>query len=384
MLNALPYLILISFYGIMALCQYYQKEKEKQIYLNFICLFVFILFFGFRGYIFYDWTSYSYIYNNLPGFSTLFTQNILKWPWEPGFTLLAVTCKSIFPDYQFFVLSCCLINTWLLTKFFNRYIDNLPLAFMIFLCMRGVVLSTDLMRNSISIFLFINALKYIENKKPLPYFCICCLAISFHSSALVYLPMYFILNRKYNKWVLLSIFIAANVIYLLHISFLKNIILLFVNVLSPSTKLWVNVYLDMDANIGSIFSIGYLERLFTGILLFCYIQKLIDIRNNSSIFVNSMFLYLLIYLSLSEFRTISVRCATLFCFAYWIIWIDLIKCFYYRNNRLLFISFIGLYCLLKTYGDFHGAMSNYYNILFEKRTYTERVLYFMQHFNDKE
>lgn|SRR5574344_91143 len=384
MLNALPYLILIFFYGIMALCQYYQKEKEKQIYLNFICVFIFILFFGFRGYVFYDWTSYSYIYNNLPGFSTLFTQNILKWPWEPGFTLLAVTCKSIFPDYQFFVLSCCLINTWLLTNFFNRYLDNLPLAFMVFLCMRGIVLSTDLMRNSISIFLFINALKYIENKKPLPYFCICCLAISFHSSALIFIPLYFFLNRKYKKWILLLIFIAANIIYVAHIPILKSIVSLFISHLANSTQLWINAYMNMDPSTDSFISIGYLERLITGILLFCYFNKLCEMRRDNYIFVNSLFLCLCTFLFLSEFRTISVRCSTLFCFAYWIIWIDLIKCFYYRNNRLLFVCFIGLYCLLKTYGDFHGAMSNYYNILFDKRTYTERVLYFMQHFNDKE
>ena len=165
---------------------------------------------------------------------------------------------------------------------------------------------------------------------------------------------------------------------------MKDTISLFANFFAPSTKLWIDAYLTMDVNVVSSFSIGYVERLLTGILLFCYMSRLYDVRKNNCIFVNSLLLYLFIFLFLSEFRTISVRCSTLFCYAYWIVWIDLIKCFYYRNNRLLFISFIGIYCILRTYGDTNSAMANYYNVLLQNKTYNERLLNFRQHFNDKE
>jgi hypothetical protein len=324
------------------------------------------------------------VYNNLPDFTTLFTQSILKWPWEPGFTILGVLCKTIFDDFQFFVLVCCLINMYLLVHFFKKYVTNLPLALMIYLGMRGITLSTDLMRNSLSLLLFVNSIQYIVEKKPIPYFSIGIVAVLFHSSALVYLPMYFILNRKYNKWILLSIFIAANIIYVAHIPIFKSIISLFITNFADSTQLWVNTYLDMDQSTGSVISIGYVERLLTGILLFCYMNKLYEIRKNNYVFVNSLFLCLCTFLFLSEFRTISVRCSTLFCFAYWIVWIDFIKCFYYRNNKLLFISFIGIYCILRTFGDCNSALANYYNVLFQNRTYNERLLNFRQHFNDKD
>lgn len=173
---------------------------------------------------------------------------------------------------------------------------------------------------------------------------------------------------------MLVIFTAANMIYLLHIPILKSIILLFVDFLMPSTKLWIETYLSMDATTGSILSIGYIERLLTGVLLFCYINKLRSLRG-SNIFINSMFLYLCIYLFLSEFRTISVRCSYLFVFAYWIIWIDLPKCFTYRNNKLLFIAFISIYSLLRIGIGNNTAMSDYYNILFENKTFNERLIF---------
>lgn len=65
-----------------------------------------------------------------------------------------------------------------------------------------------------------------------------------------------------------AIFVAANIVYLFHIPILKSIILLFVDLLMPSTKLWIEAYLTMDATTGSVLSIGYIERLLTGVLLF--------------------------------------------------------------------------------------------------------------------
>jgi len=384
MINALPYLILIIFYGGLAIIHHQLKGDEKQTYVNVISIGVYIIFFGFRGFIFYDWTSYYPEFSSLPDFGTLFTLNLLKWSWEPGFTILGVLCKSLFDDYQFFIFICCLINTYLLVKFFKRYVNNLPLALMIFLAMRGITLSTDLMRNSISLFIILNALQYIIEKKPLPYFLLCGVAVMFHSSALTFFPLYFLLNRKYNRWILLSIFIAANIIYIAHIPILESILSLFIGRLADSTQLWIKAYLEMDSSAVSFISIGYLERLLTGILLFCYFNKLCEMRKHNYIFVNSLFLCLCTFLFLSEFRTISVRCSTLFCFAYWIVWIDLIKCFYYRNNKILFIAFIGIYCIMRTYGDCNSALASYYNVLFQNQTYNERLLNFRQHFNDKD
>lgn len=379
---AYPYLLLVLAFGILAVCgNYYKSSSEKTTYINMLSIILFVLFFGLRGYVAYDWTSYCPAFNALPDLHTILTLSVLKWPWEPGFMMFGIFCKWIYPNYIFFQFTISLLNAILIFRFFGKYVDNIPFALLLFCTMGGFEISINLLRNSVAIFLFLNSINYIIDKKPLPYFAICALACTFHLSSLAYFPMYFILNRKMKYSIMLTVFLAANAIYLLHIPILKSIVLLFADILMPSTKLWIEAYLTMDATTGSVLSIGYIERLLTGVLLFCYMDKLRTLRR-SNIFVNSMFFYLCIFLFLSEFRTISVRCSYLFVFAYWITWIDLTKCFTYRNNKILFMSFIGIYSLLKVGIGNNTAMSDYYNILFENKTYNERLIFFRRHFND--
>lgn len=380
MIYAIPYILLIIYYGVLAVCYHQTNDERRCFHIKVGCIAMFIFFFGFRGFIFYDWTNYYQQFKALPDFTTLFTMK--RWEWEPGFMLLAVGCKTIVPDYQFFVFICCVINTILMTRFFNKHTDNLPLAFVMFLSFNGIVLSTDLMRNSLSILLFVNSLVYLQRRKPLPFFAINLLGFTFHSTALVFMVMYFFLHRKYNKWILLAIFVTANAFYLMHIPLLKTMIGLIADVVMPSTKYWLDQYTKMDTVDGFGLSIGYLERLITFVLMFCYIDKLRKMRSESNIFINSVFLYLVLFLMLSEFRTVSTRVSGLFCFGYWIIWIDLIKCFAMRNNRLLFLAFVGIYCILKTYGSCNYALADYENTLFDTKSFSERYIFFRQHFND--
>ena len=309
MVYAYPYLLLTLAFGVLAVSEnYYKSSSEKTTYINVLSIILFVFFFGFRGYVAYDWSAYCPAFNQLSDLPTMLSLPLNKWPWEPGFIVFAIFCKWIYPDYFFFQFACSFLNAILLFQFFRKYVDNIPFALVLFFAMGGIEISINLLRNSLAIFLFLNAIPYIQDKKPLPYFTICLLGCTFHSSCLAYIPMYFILNRNMKYNVMLAVFIAANMVYLLHIPILKTIILLFVDLLMPSTKLWIEAYLTMDATTGSVLSIGYIERLFTGVLLFCYMDKLRTLRG-CNIFVNSMFFYLCIYLFLSEFRTISVRCS---------------------------------------------------------------------------
>lgn len=383
MVNAFPYLLLVLCYVAMAIFyKYYQKEPKKTKYINLLSIGIFLFFFGLRGFVAYDWTAYYNLYNlHIPDIARLFSTPYSNWPAEPGFTLLASLCKTISSNYLFFQVVCSTLNILLITRFFKRYTNNLPACLVLFLCMGGIGFCIDLMRNSLSIFIFLNGIGFIEKKKIVPYLLVCLLSASFHASGLAYIPFYFILNRKFNNYVLLGIFIVANFICILHIPLLKNLASISANVISPTAAQYLDSYMDYESDSSSAFNIGYLERLLTGSLVFCYIDKLRDLRK-SNILVNSMFIYLFIILFLSEFRTISVRCSNLFVFAYWIMWQDLYKCIHYKNNKILYLLYVGSYCLLKTYSGNSGTMSQYYNVLFEHPSQNERRVYFMQHQND--
>lgn len=381
MVTALPYLLLIVSFGLLSVYQYSKDDEQVRFRINIACVVVFLLFFGLRGFVFYDWVSYYPTFQATPDLKTQLTVPFLKWETEHGFTLLMIFCRSIYPNWHFFVFVCTLINVFLLLNFLRTRVENIPFALVLFLCFGGIEMSTDLMRNSIAILVFINSITYIQQRKPLPFVLLCLLGAMFHLSALFYLPFYFILNVRYNKWLLIAIFLAVNAVYLLHIPVFKTLLSLVASLIMPSAQLWIEEYMEFDLG-GSALSIGYLERLISGVLLFCYINKLRDSREEGNIFVNSMAMYLFLYLLLSEFRTISIRVSMLFVYGYWIFWYDMLKNFYYRNNRLLFASFIGIYCLLKVYGICWNPLASYDNILFGIKSYTERLVLFRRHFDD--
>ena len=382
MINALPYILFIGSYGFLACIRHNTEDKFTQAKIDLASIFLFIFFFGFRGFIMYDWSNYYPIFKNLSDFMTLFNTPLNRWEWEPAFELLAVLCHTITPDWSFFVLVCTLIDTTLLVLFFKQENINIPLGFVMYLSMNGFGLSTDLMRNSIAIFLFLNAIPYLRQRRPIPYFIICVIAAMFHSSAWTFFPLYFFLNRQINKWLLFSLFILTVTIYVFHIPILRSIISLLVGELNDSMNNYIDQYLNMGQDT-STFGIGFIEKIFTASLTFIYIDKLRLLRLNSNIYINSLFLCITSFLLLSEFRTISMRVSTLFVYGYWIIWIDLIKCFNNQTNRKLYISFIAIYCLLKTYSSNTAAVNKYENVLLDSMNFTERLIFFRQHFFDK-
>lgn len=380
MSNALPYLILVIIYIVLSAVAYYRPQRRAL--TEILSVLIMVFFFGFRGFVSYDWTSYYPAFESLPDVETLFTKDWMKWGWEPGFILLAAVVKEVTHSYEFFILLCSVTDIILLTRFFKRYITILPLGFVMFCAMNGIGMFTDLVRNSLSICIFLNALPFIRQRKLIPYLGMCALAAMFHASAIAFVPLYFFLDRKLNIWVALGLFLAANVVYLFHIPILKSFISLFVGIILPSTKLWIDNYLKMDVVTGSTLSIGYVERLLTAFLIFCYYGKLIE-KRKSPMFVNATLIFLLLFLLLSEFRTISMRSSLLFSFGYWIVWIDLISCFKYKNNKILFVSFICIYSLLKTYSNCSSPVMRYENILTGASTYNERLMEFRNTANDQ-
>lgn len=374
MIYSIPYILLIIIFGCIAI--YYQTIDNKEIrqYLIAGCFIIYLFFFGFRGFIGTDWTGYypafdscssSYLYINP------FTM-IDGWRIEPGFTLLMFLSKSILPSYDFFIFICCLINEILLFKFLSKRTDNIPLTLIIFLCMGGFIMQVNLLRNSIAILLFINSLEYIEKKEPIKYYSICVLAISMHLSALLFLPLYFILNHKCNKWVYLVIFAIGNAILLLHIKTITPVLSMIVGedkiakMLDAYTQ---GVYEDANFKI----SIGYIERLLTGTLVFLYYDKLIEIREDNKLFINSFIAYISMFFFLSEFSVMSERMANLFSYSYWILWPDLMKCFNFKNNKNLFIAFISIYSIFKIIGMTSSQELEYDNIIFGAQSYQERL-----------
>lgn len=377
--NTVPYILLFGSLSLLAWWHYSASTTLAKRRISIISFAIMLLFFGFRGFCFYDWTSYFPLFEGIK-VNNIGNINLLKT--EPGFALLMYLCKTIYPKYWFFVFVCSAINLSLLLCFLRERLSNLPLALMIYLCFGGLFFMTDLMRNSIAALIFINGLKYIVGKKPIQYFAICTLAISFHYSSIVYLPCYFFLNKEIKVLWLSIIFGLGSVVFALHLPIVSSSILTAFKVVSPALEEKIHWYLtEVSANSASI-DIVFFERMITGFLVLFFIKKLRGIRTDSNIYINAIFLYYFFAFYLSEFVSLSSRMSLLFSFGYWILWNDIIKCFSYNNNRKLFVLFLLLYCCARTIGLTKSVLAQYDNILLDSESYQRRVSIFNKVFRE--
>ncbi len=381
MIYAIPYILLIVILGFMAIFIYQRHEDEELCRkLTIWGIAIYFVFFAFRGFINTDWITYYDEFDKC-SWDLLFNYELGK-SREPGFLIFMLLCKTIFPSYHFLVFMSTLINTILLVLFFKRYTDNILLGLVIFLVFEGFMINANLMRNSISIFIFLNAIQYIESRKPIQYFSLCILALTFHFSAIIYFPLYFFVHRKLNKWIYLSIFIICIIIFVFHIPIFMSLIK-FSGIGGVFIETKIDAYSEISTARG--FGMGFIERLVTGLLVFCYYGKLREIRPENKIFVNSLIIFFISIFVFSEFAEISKRIYILFIFSYWIIWNDLIKCFYYERNRYLFCSFIAVYCILKTATTLNVPIHEYDNLLFgNMKSYQERKYIFEKTFEEPE
>jgi hypothetical protein len=156
------------------------------------------------------------------------------------------------------------------------------------------------MRNSKAILLFLFSLRYIEKKQIIKYIIVNTLGVLLHATAIIVLPLYFILNKKISRKLVLFIFIAGNIIYLFQIHCFRPILeylgqLLF----GGKIKMLILGYLASDMSAPYGITIGCLERTLSFCLIF-YISKRLtcsDPYNKvKNIFENSYYYYTFFFL----------------------------------------------------------------------------------------
>ena len=378
-----PYILLLVILGISSFFYEKAKDKENKLLITLFAIFAFYIFFAFRGYVYSDWTSYSEAFKNVEWEDILNITNKKRNAviHEPGFTALMCVCSLVTREYAFLVIVITTIDLVLFLRFLKRWnVSNISFALMLFFTFEGVILMFDTLRNQLAIFIFINALEYIYKKKPLKYFFICFLALCFHSSALVYFPLYFFLDKKLNKWVFLGLILGFFLFYISQIS----IVLTFLSILGGEGVLGekAEFYTEFFTASRAISPTGTIEKFVLTTLLFLYYGKLTQDKTNV-ILINSLILCYFFYYMFGEFKTLSNRLAILFEYPYWILWIRLMAQFEIQNNRRLLGGFIFLYCLYATTFSYNMPIQEYDNLLFGAKSQAERAKIFYKTAEDE-
>lgn len=374
---ALPYLIMMLLLAVLAVSNNKISDVLQQ-RMWMPCAVLLMVFYGLRAYVGDDWTGYHVVYQFVQPRD--FHLNIFashSFRFEPGFAILAYLCRMIAGSegYLFFQAVITLIQVWLLIRFFRRYSNNLPLSIIVFLAMGGIVMLINTMRNTIAILLFLNGMHYIQERKPIPYFLYCLAALSFHLSSAIFVPLYFVLHKRVSRWVFLVIFILCNAVVLLKIPVLSIGVGTVADIIGGKVSRMVTMYLEDSHMMALSFSlsIGYLERLATGIIIFIYWDKLMSLRRENVMFINAMIFFFFFYFFFSEVREVGRRLSELFIYGYWILWPDLFQCFKARLLKIGFAAFLCVYCSMKVIGTVGYPNTRYENVLTGFTQYKKRL-----------
>jgi hypothetical protein len=388
---SIPYLILFSLLLInsIPLLNIWRSNilnyKYTDIFQKISVITILIIFFGFRGYVLIDWLTYSQFYADLP---TLFNdlgllKNIIGSGSlngrlvERGFLVYMVICKTISSNYLFFQFISASIDLYILFLFFKREIpDCIVLGFVFFILFQGLQFEMHLLRSMKSMLLFILSIKYIKERKFINFLIFNCIGALFHITSIIYIPLYFILNKNIARSIVFTIFIIGNIIYLLQLEWFK---LILSHISLPGRMGYlINTYLvSVRYSASHGITIGYIERTFTFFFVYFFSKRITNVDNNNNIYINIIYLYIFIFLYFSEMFIFIERIVNMFIFSYWIIY-PKIYSLISEKMKYAFILLLFLYGGVKLTLNCNKAYYYYDNIMLPYRSFQERKEIYMK------
>lgn len=370
------YFIILIILGIGSLIDIFSESRELKRNIYIFLISILVIFFGTRGYIGYDWYSYMPSFEKSQNIIELVKNGFVVGGFEKGYQVYCAGIKLFTDNYLVFNFINTAIDFLLLYFIFKRYSRYPIFTLLIYFGVYGVAFEIDMIRNLKSILLFILSIKYIEDRKILPFAALNLLGFFFHSSSLIYFPMYFLLKINWNRLFIFVTFILGNIYYLLDKRLIIKSIGNFAKMLPGSIGKKVSVYISI---VPDYFPLGvtlfYLERVAIFILVLFMLNRLSE-KRYGTIFANSLFLSVFIFLFGAEFSVLTLRIGILFVYSYWFI---LPMLFEVNDNigikvGVLILAFGISYFRLNNQINFIGnrKLYQYENVFLEHKSAEER------------
>ena len=199
---------------------------------------------------------------------------------EIGYRVLNIIIKDLNGNIQIIFFIMAFLTIGILFKCFKNYSLNKYLSIIFYLKSYYIGHNFALIRQGLAVILFFYSWKFIKEKKFFNYILIIFLASSFHRSALVLFPFYFILKKDYS---LKSMIIISLIV----IIFLKFNLGYFINYFNSDSVTILKLKSYIAKNVSTGINLVYLERMFF-IILVLYFKKYIT-NSFYNIALNSYF-----------------------------------------------------------------------------------------------
>ena len=174
----------------------------------------------------------------------------LKQGNEWGYFFWEIFTSLITRNRYIFILLTTFLIYYLIYKAFKKYINNYPIACVVFSAFFFFFTMTYL-REVIGVTIAWQGIKYIWERKPLKFFAVLLLAATFHGSILIFAVMYFVPLKKFSK---------RNIKYFLFFAFLLGMTSLPMSLISIGIDATgkTDNYMDQDQG----FRIEYVVEVF--------------------------------------------------------------------------------------------------------------------------
>lgn len=192
-------------------------------------------------------------------------KNLYLIDWDLGYVYLNKIISMFTENEYIFQAVIALIILGLISIYIYKYSKNIIMSYYVFIGLGYFNMSFNLIRQMIAMGIVTISYKYLVNKKSKKFFLFMIVAILFHSSAIFFIPIYFIINKEINIRHYINMFMLCICTYL----FSGKLISLFIRV-------YRNDYSYLDIEQGGYSLLG----MYLVILIFFIIFKS-DIRNKN-------------------------------------------------------------------------------------------------------
>jgi len=327
----------------------YQKKYEH--FLFFLLFIMFWLISGLRYETGGDWNNYTKLFDRIPSIDEIMFKKkyneFAGLPVEIGYRTLCSLVKTITNNIQviFFIISFC--NSVLLFNSVKRYIPYPIVALMVYFSTLYFLLDMMYMRQCCAVMIFLYSIRFIKKRQGLRYFICCLLAISFHYSAILLLPLYFILNQKFSSLFVVVFVVVGLVIYFLKITWVSNVAIFLVDKFTgnPYISRLITYLTSSNFNIRRSVSIGFLFYFF--VLFFVLLKRAeIEKSNYFNIFFNLFLINVFVNFYAAELFELSNRIKCYFLIANIGILPYILYSYKSKYERLSLFSIITVFSLI--------------------------------------
>ena len=331
-----------------------------------------------------DWNAYALYLEQVPPISAFLAGgNIGGKGFEFGYFLLCSLLKQFGMGFQWLLFIIALSNVTIITKALKHYTPYVVWGLFVYYALLYVTIEFSLLRQAIAAAICFYSFRYIEEKKLVKYVLLIVLAMSFHRSAIVMLPLYFLLRIRFSNKVLVIIAGIGCLIMLLQIPWIKSILTVVAGFLGEEYADKVTFYArNTTYGVNRWLSIGFFLNLVL-LAMFLLNRKLIDGKKYGNMFLNLFMVNLVVYYYAYEILELSIRFRLYFMYSLAVLFPILLEICVSYYNRLIWATVLVLYCFtynLKLYTNHpttvvYNPYQNYivYQVLDKKSIGIERL-----------